>query len=242
MSRSFRKVYHPICSSYGDKWCRSQYHRSFRRKTNHLLKECMSFYDLWSGEETPAEKIVKKGKDYSLHYADKWSWASDGGTHWQEDKSSLYNDFNKEVLSSSSHIWEDYVSCRNCKLNKQPREWIIYYDMPDKEVTEYSSRFDPESGTVYFEKETYMTYKRESKIVSHKPLWSDLPEGTILKRYYRHRKGNFSRYWYDYDLIDFLFHRNIIPTTFNSREELTNWLLKNENSIINSWYKVHSKK
>ena len=50
MSRSFRKVCTPICSSYGDKWCRSQYHRSFRRKTKKLLKECMSFHDLWSGE------------------------------------------------------------------------------------------------------------------------------------------------------------------------------------------------
>lgn len=202
----------------------------------------MSFHDLWSGEETPAERIVKKGKDYSLLYADKWSWASDGGVHWQEDKQSLYKSFNKEVLSQSSHIWEDYVGYRNCKMNTSPREWTIYYDMPNGEVTEYPSRFDPKHNSVYYVKGTYMTYKRESKVVNHKPLQSDLPEGAIFKRYYRHRASNMSVYWYDYNLIEFLFHRNIIPTTFNSKEELTNWLLRNENRIINSWYKVHSKK
>lgn len=242
MSRSFRKVCNPICSSYGDKWCRSQYHRSFRRKTKKLLKECMSFHDLWSGEETPAERIIKKGKDYSLHYADKWSWSSDGGMHWREDKLSLYKAFNKEVLCESSDIWSDYIGYRDCKLNKQPKKWIIYYDMPDREVTEYHGRYDPEKECFYTVEETYMSYKRESKIVSHRPVKSDLPKDAVFRDFFVRHEGNYKIYWHDYTLIEFLFHRNMVPVTFNSREGLTNWLLKNENRIIESWYKVHSKK
>lgn len=55
------------------------------------------------------------------------------------------------------------------------------------------------------------------------------------------RKANWRQYVqasYDGELIDFLFHRNIIPNNFSTEDQLMTWLHKNEEKIIRSWYKV----
>ena len=262
MSRSFRKIYRPICSSNGDKWCRTQYQRSFRRKSNSILKEISLLHiDDYLSDDTsaldcmnsPLDKIIVNGKDRSLYYSDKWSWSSDGGTHWRADKHTYYKKFNKVVFGQYENvaygdcddIWEDYVAYNNCKLNHASKRWIIYYDKPDKEVFEYHDYWVPEREEWVTYKEKHMNYTRCSIVVNHKPRKTDIPKDAVFINFYRHyslHNKPFNVYRRDSDLIEFLFYRNLIPTDFKSKSELVSWLLKNENYIVNTWHKIYSRK
>lgn len=198
MSRSYKKHgYDSICSSYGDKYCRSYYHRSDRRKTKRILKDVVDMYhsdtedDLTKGNayenefcmlcmdcdeeilfeegcfcevpfldymdeypykdpnichepcciwawdwELEADKLLTKGKDYSLRFSEKWSWASDGGAYFQADLSTAHQDFDKHCLGvyeagSFKHpilndFYNDYYRNRDAKHNKDKKAYRVY--------------------------------------------------------------------------------------------------------------------
>lgn len=160
MSRSYKKHGHDsICSSRGDKYCRSHYHRSDRRKTKKILEEVTrqwveipysiegetdnpnfgvrsSDFDWVNCWEETADKLITKGEDYSLYYADKWAWASDGGAYFQGDLSTAHQDFDKCCLgihTAGSHrnpplrdFYNDYCRNRDAKHNKDKKSYRIY--------------------------------------------------------------------------------------------------------------------
>lgn len=82
--------------------------------------------------EIAADKIITKGIDYSLTYADRWSWGSDGGSYWSSDKSEMRKEFDKVVFGvpyhsyrwiyqsfSKNEAWNDYLRYREAAQNKK---------------------------------------------------------------------------------------------------------------------------
>lgn len=347
MSRSYRKGYSGHCSTYGDKWCRFQYHKSLRAKDHRILKECEQFYrdcklfepyeeccglngevcdvdvdwyylelddphdkaiydnnlinpeeilcnvhskrmnkcigcyysencwkdgeffDAW--EASPDEQFCDNRIDHSVRYSDKWSWASDGGVYYQESIESMRIDFDKEIFGeennrySHTNAWEDYCKYRDRKLNNIPCTWKLTYDIFPRIIMEsvcdnrtYSERVYPPDNewnrrykvipSPYGNwKEVYYTQrvwerKRVTVELDHRPTYGDLPKGAELVSVYKANKWLYSQARGDYDLMEFLFYRNIIPTTFKSREEMNEWLLKHEEMIVHKWYRIKNRK
>lgn len=67
--------------------------------------------NIW--REAPEDKLVS-GIDYSVKYADKWSWASDGGVYFQADIEQMRKEFNEDVFGIAPYrqrtIWDEYKS------------------------------------------------------------------------------------------------------------------------------------
>lgn len=95
--------------------------------------------------------------------------------------------------------------------------------------------------TIY---KTYKTWDFETveKVLDHRPYVSDLPKGAWLVSVHRLSKWAHSQPKSDWGFIEFCFYRNIIPTTFKTREELTAWVLKHEEEIVDKWYRVKNRK
>lgn len=307
MSRSYRKGYSGHCSTYGDKWCRFQYHKGLRVKDHRILKECEKFYrdckpfepykdccelnsevcdvdvdsyylelddphdkaiydnnlinpeeilcnvhskrlnkcigcyyseNCWKAGEffdawgaSPDEQFCKNRVDHSVRYSDKWSWASDGGVYYQESVESMRIDFDKEIFGeennrySHTNAWNDYCNYKDKKFNKIPCTWRLTYDIFPKVITE----------NVYVSRN--YTYE-----LDHKPTQKDLPKDAEFVSCYKANKWLRSQAKSDWDLMEFLFYRNIIPTNFKTREEMNKWLLKHEEMIVHKWYKIKNRK
>lgn len=84
--------------------------------------------------------------------------------------------------------------------------------------------------------------KRITVELDHRPTYGDLPKGAELVSVYKANKWLYSQAKSDWDLMEFLFYRNIIPTTFKSREEMNKWLLKHEEMIVHKWYRIKNRK
>ena len=82
------------------------------------------------------------------------------------------------------------------------------------------------------------TYKEVEKILDHHPLVSDIKAEAVDVSFRRTNWRQYTQASYDGELIEFLFHRNIIPNNFSTKDQLMKWLHKNEEKIIRSWYKV----
>ena len=91
---------------------------------------------------------------------------------------------------------------------------------------------------------TYNTWEWETveKILDHHPYVSDLPKNAHLKYMRRISKWAYTQARGDYGFMEFLFYRNIIPTSFKTREEMTRWILNHEEEIIEKWYKIKNRK
>lgn len=249
MSRSYRKGY---SSSYrGDKECRKEYHRSVRRKIRSLLKDELKFID--DGDNLrPSEKITSKGRDFGCKSADPWSWPSDGRQKFQHDLQTLRREFN-EALKEQSYSynvwyspWKDYQEFRDAKFTS------IYYDLSYKVVIGWHKEahddwyFDPNEDDYRFRHYHHHwttwepTFREVSKHLDHYPLMSDLEPGAVQVSVNRSWKQpvRYCQASYDGALIDFLFHRNMIPNNFTSEEQLMKWLYQNNEKIVRSWYKV----
>ena len=80
-----------------------------------------NFVDMW--EKTPDEKFINSRIDYTIPYADKWGWPSDGGAYWQSDLSELRKKADEEVFGidrilipyskSKDTFWEQYKKYRS---------------------------------------------------------------------------------------------------------------------------------
>lgn len=67
---------------------------------------------------------------------------------------------------------------------------------------------------------------------------SDIEAGVVDISFRRTNWRQYTQVSYDGELIEFLFHRNIIPNNFSTEDQLMKWFHKNEEKIIRSWYKV----
>ena len=240
MSRTYKKGF---ASHYrGDAECRTFYHRASRRKTKRLLKE------------ERFDDIITASIDRSIYMADHWSWPSDGSAgHFQDDYVTLRRAFNKAVFAKEEYrrwkrsqnentAWSEYCKYRDAAANKIHQEWMASYDIPDGErlVTTLDWVFDPALG---FRRYEYVTrsepqFKKEKKTFDHHPYVGEIPSDAVNVHIWRMNKWMFVQANSDGDLIEFLFHRGLIPHTFKTEEELTHWLMKNEERIIRSWFKV----
>lgn len=246
MSRSYIKGY--CRSRRGDKDCRKEYHRSVRRKSRTLLKEELKFID--DGDSAhPSEKIVLKGKDFGCKSADPWSWPSDGRSKFEDGLCTLRKEFN-EALKEQHYYWdvwynpwEEYQTYRDAKFIQ------IKYELSYKVVIGWHKEahddwvFNPnisEYGRHFHKHWTTWepTYKKVEKTLDHYPLVSDIKVGAVDVSFRRANWRQYTQASYDRELIEFLFHRNIIPNNFSTKDQLMKWLHKNEEKIVKSWYKV----
>lgn len=239
MSRSFKKKpYHSICSSYGDKWCRQQYHKERRQKDKRLCKELEGTIDedfLYAKEGLqPEEKFINENIDRSLRFADKWCWASDGGNYYWGGKDEYRRDFEKEIFGldykygiKSKPLWEKYKDYVELVFNKDKP---LYTIVLEKVVVEKYDSYYVEC----FEDER----KEEKKYITteiYPPKYK--PEENWKMTHWWKRKSHFLSLS-NWDLFGFMFKSGIIPFDFKNEEQLINWLRDNEEVIIEKWMRA----
>lgn len=239
MSRSFKKKpYHSICSSYGDKWCRQQYHKERRQKDKRLCKELEGTIDedfLYAKEGLqPEEKFINENIDRSLRFADKWCWASDGGNYYWGGKDEYRRDFEKEIFGldykygiKSKPLWEKYKDYVELVFNKDKP---LYTIVLEKVVVEKYDSYYVEC----FEDER----KEEKKYITteiYPPKYK--PEESWKMTHWWKRKSHFLSLS-NWDLFGFMFKSGIIPFDFKNEEQLINWLRDNEEVIIEKWMRA----
>lgn len=162
-------------------------------------------------------------------------------------------------------IWDDYCEYKDAKANTKPGVWHVSYLIPKGiklEMEFWKSRKHYEDGMeipkddekyhwavepaewdktfLYLNCYRKVIWGEEiKKEVHHKPHTGDIPKRAIDVRVWR--TGVTSQAKGDYWLMEFLFYRNLIPTTFKSREEMTSWILKHEEEIVKKWYKIQTR-
>lgn len=249
MSRSFKKKpYHSVCSSHGDKYCRKQYHRENRQKNKRLCKELEGTVDkdllyyndyfLYTKNGVqPEEKFINKSIDYSLRFADKWSWASDGGNYYWGGLENCRREFDEIIFgarcayASYKSPWEEYKDHVELVFNKdKPLYTIVLKRIVVKKVNygfymPWVSKFAGERK----EEKKYIT--TEIYPPNYKPE-EDWEVTDWWKR--KNRYFNLS----NWDLFGFMFKSGIIPLYFKNEEQLMNWLRNNEETIVKKWLKA----
>lgn len=247
MSRSFKKKpYHSICSSRGDKWCRTQYHKERRQKDKRLCKsfegditrdplrwDC--FLSTRNGVQ-PDEKFVNENIDRSLRYADKYCWQSDGGNYYWGGKDDFRRDFEKEVFGINQYnvedtLWKKYQIGIGCVFNEEKPEYTIKLQrqVPKKIDFGFYMPWDM-MGEVGYETETTYIHTKEY------PPKVEVPEGWTMTNWWRRKNYKFRKS--NWDLFGFLFKNNIIPLDLKNESELIDWLRANEELIIEKWLKA----
>lgn len=239
MSRSFKKKpYHSICSSYGDKWCRQQYHKERRQKDKRLCKELEGTIDedFFYAKEglQPEEKFINENIDRSLRFADKWCWASDGGNYYWGGKDEYRRDFEKEIFGldykysfKPKPLWEKYKDYVDLVFNKDKPLYTIV--LKKVVVEKYDSYY-----VECFEDER----KEEKKYITteiYPPKYK--PEENWKMTHWWKRKSHFLSLS-NWDLFGFMFKSGIIPFDFKNEEQLINWLRDNEEVIIEKWMRA----
>lgn len=317
MSRSHKKHgYDSVCSSYGDKYCRSYYHRSDRRKTKRILKNvvdmyfpddeddftkgnayenefCMLCMDcdseicaedgcfgevpfldymdeypykdpnichepccIWTGDwELEADKLLTKGRDYSL------SFASDGGAYFQGDLSTAHQDFDKCCLSvyeAGSHrnpitrdFYNDYWINRAAKHNKDKKTWRIYvcYRVPvpagryNRGTGEWLENVMGQHKDNFYDRE-YENYHFSFEMpFTNKPLKASdwvyervAREGgeitSITKSIHHNCYRRATSIWM---VDDYALSQNIIPDTMWGPQDLKEYLVAHREEICKGW-------
>lgn len=240
MSRSFKKKpYHSICSSYGDKWCRQQYHKERRQKDKRLCKELEGTIDedlLYTKNGLqPEEKFINENIDRSLRFADKWCWASDGGNYYWGGKDEYRRDFEKEIFGldykysfKPKPLWEKYKDYVDLVFNKDKPLYTIVLKkvVVEKYDSYYVECFEDERK----EEKKYIT--TETYPPKYKP-----EEGWEMTHWWKRKNRYFNLS--NWDLFGFMFKSGIIPLDFKNEEQLINWLRDNEEVIIEKWMRAY---
>lgn len=240
MSRSFKKrPYHSICSSYGDKWCRQQYHKERRQKDKRLCKELEGAIDeelLYTKNGLqPEEKFINENIDRSLRFADKWCWASDGGNYYWGGKDEYRRDFEKEIFGldykysfKPKPLWEKYKDYVDLVFNKDKPLYTIV--LKKVVVEKYNSYY-----VECFEDERKKEEKKYITTEIYPPKYKP-EEGWEMAHWWKRKNRYFNLS--NWDLFGFMFKSGIIPFDFKSEEQLINWLRNNEEVIIEKWMRA----
>lgn len=240
MSRSFKKKpYHSICSSYGDKWCRQQYHKERRQKDKRLCKELEGTIDedlLYTKNGLqPEEKFINENIDRSLRFADKWCWASDGGNYYCGGKDEYRRNFEKEIFGldykygfKPKSIWEKYKDYVDLVFNKDKPLYTIVLKkvVVEKYDSYYVECFEDERK----EEKKYIT--TEIYPPKYKP-----EEGWEMTHWWKRKSHYFSLS--NWDLFGFMFKSGIIPLDFKNEKQLIYWLRDNEEIIVEKWMRAY---
>lgn len=167
-------------------------------------------------------------------------------------------------------IWEEYCDYRDARnISKYPHSWRLQYEIPTgiELVKDYWYSYKPYEKGMYIPPEdkkycyrvdpspwdkniSYLNRYEKRPVtekfditLDHSPRrGSDIPKNAINIRSYRKDKWKHCQAHNDWGLMSFLFYRNIIPTTFKSREEMTSWIMKHNEEIANKWYKIKNRK
>lgn len=250
MSRSFKKrPYHSICSSRGDKWCRQQYHKERRQRDRRLCKElegCIDKELLYDNDcylctkdgVQPEERFVNESIDHSLRFADKWSWASDGGNYYWGDKNTYRRDFEIEVFGSTDRSgvrlptpWEKYQLGVEDIFNTSKTEYTIRLEKQVPKKIDYGFYVRWGIFDTFYETVTKHIITEE-----YPPYIKSFEDGWVMTKWWRRKSYSLTRS--KWDLFGFLFKSGIIPLDFKNEKELMDWLRANEESIVEKWLRA----
>jgi hypothetical protein len=200
------------------------------------------------------DKILTKGKDYSASYADKWSWDTDGKAYFRDDLFTIRKQFNEEVFGidanrySFSNIWLDYGRCVAKFTNTNKPTWQITV-----RKTEYICRQlhwgDPgfSIGNPYdWHKRGWVTEEKEItvEIPYKKHLRAEdipLEDWDRVIRCYHCSHIHYDGYIHS-DILYKLFDWGMIPLNFKTSDQLVEWLRKNEEKVIKTYYNYYYRK
>lgn len=171
---------------------------------------------------------------------------------------------------SHETIWDEYCNYRDARnVSKYNHTWKLNYEIPvgiELELDYWNSHKLYKKGMIIPPEDKECCYKVEvnpwdktiaylnkynkvpvtekfEKILDHSPRrGSDIPKNAIHVSIWRKDKWRYSQARSDWGLMSFLFYRNIIPTTFSSREEMTSWILKHNEEIANKWFRIKNRK
>ena len=250
MSRSFKKKpYHSICKSRGDKWCRQQYHKERRQKDRRLCKEMEGRIDkellyndccflCTKDGVQPEEKFINENIDYSLRFADKWGWSSDGGNYYWGGKDEYRRDFERQIFGLD-YKWSV----------KHQTPWEKYKDYVDLVYNEDKPLYTVVLKRVVIEKVNWGFYmpwssefagkrKEEKKYITteiYPPKYKP-EEGWEIIHWWKRK--NYLLSLSNWDLFGFLFRSRIIPLNFKNEKQLVDWFRENEETIIEKWMRA----
>ena len=250
MSRSFKKKpYHSICKSRGDKWCRQQYHKERRQKDRRLCKEMEGtiikevLYDnrcflCTKDGVQPEEKFINENIDHSLRFADKWSWASDGGNYYWGGKDEYRRDFEKQIFGldykygiKHQPLWEKYKDYVDLVYNEDKPLYTIVLKRVVIEKVNWGFYMPWSSELAGKRKEEKKYITTEIYPPKYKP-----EEGWEIIHWWKRKSYLLSLS--NWDLFGFLFRSRIIPLDFKNEKQLLDWFRKNEETIVEKWMRA----
>ena len=213
--------------------------------------EC-SYHRCYSRCSSATDKIISgKGSciDYSIKWSDKWSWASDGGAWWREDKLHIRKNFDKEVFTERNYyrsrfdktplrtIWDDYLGYVEKKHNEEHPKLRIYL----KRVIGIKKYY---SWITRRYEDTY-EYERTSFEVpcnkAHKFDSNLIPKGWDIKKHFSSYYKVDGYGWQGDSKWDEIYF-GMIPLDLKTPQELIEWLRKNQERMVNSiWKRRYSK-
>lgn len=250
MSRSFKKKpYHSICKSRGDKWCRQQYHKERRQKDRRLCKEMEGRIDkelLYNDRcflctkdgVQPEEKFINENIDYSLRFADKWGWSSDGGNYYWGGKDEYRRDFERQIFGldykwsvKRQSLWEKYKDYVDLVYNEDKPLYTVVLKRVVIEKVNWGFYMPWSSEFAGKRKEEKKYITTEIYPPKYKP-----EEGWEIIHWWKRK--NYLLSLSNWDLFGFLFRSRIIPLDFKNEKQLIDWFRENEETIIEKWMRA----
>jgi hypothetical protein len=250
MSRSFKKKpYHSICKSRGDKWCRQQYHKERRQKDRRLCKEMEGRIDkelLYNDRcflctkdgVQPEEKFINENIDYSLRFADKWGWSSDGGNYYWGGKDEYRRDFERQIFGldykygiKRQSLWEKYKDYVDLVYNEDKPLYTVVLKRVVIEKVNWGFYMPWSSEFAGKRKEEKKYITTEIYPPKYKP-----EEGWEIIHWWKRK--NYLLSLSNWDLFGFLFRSRIIPLNFKNEKQLVDWFRENEETIIEKWMRA----
>ena len=209
-------------------------------------------YDIEYSWEIEAEKIVMNKVDRSLGSADKYGWASDGGSYFHDNLSTMRQEFEKEVFgippyswrhirrgSGLCDLWDRYCDNREALYNKKHPQMIIRCEYKVKKTCPLKGTSDWIDWRLAFG-EVYNYYTRTIKVPYNKShrydtslLLKGLPSDAEIERVYVYKHRDWmmrqirSCRW---DLGDYII--KLAPTTLHGPKDFIEWIRAHQEELI----------
>lgn len=202
--------------------------------------------------EEPWEKIVMNKIDRSLGSADKYGWASDGGSYFHDNLSTMRQEFDKEVFGippySWRHIrrgsglfdlWDRYCDNREALHNKKHPQMIIRCEYKVKKACPLRGTSDWIDWKLAYG-EVYNYYTRTIKVPYNKShrydtslLLKGLDGDAVVERVYVYKHRDWmmrqirSCRW---DMGDYII--KLAPTTLHGPKDFIEWIRAHQEELI----------